>query len=112
MKYFGMIVIVFGISSAHALSLNFRIVEETVQGGKNIQLSLPAKEKIIWQKSDWKCMAMSLRDDWGTFRCRNSKGTEVSSRFNCKVQKTFETSRSFRIAVQQDINVTFSFWCE
>lgn len=101
-----------GFNSAHALNINFKIVEENIRGAKDIKLLLPLKEQVVWEKSDWKCLATSFDDDWGTFRCRSSKNMEVSSRFNCKFQKTFDSSRSFRIAVQKDINVTFSFWCE
>ncbi|MGZ3808641.1 MAG: hypothetical protein ACXVCE_11190 [Bacteriovorax sp.] len=93
-------------------NLIIKTVEEGVNGSKELKIPLPAKEQIVWDKNEWKCKAMSIAHDWGTFRCDTAEGLEVSTRFDCKRHKTFEDSQSFRIAKKKSINITFSLWCE
>ena len=110
---FALVVLAFA-SSAAAKNFVVKVVEQGKPGATDVKVALRSKEQVIWANAGWTCKAMTLSTDkpWGLFRCGRLDGLEVSSRFDCQVQSGFESSRSFRIAKKDELNVTFSFWCE
>lgn len=93
-------------------SLSFKIVEEGVGLPKEVSYPLPVNHQAVWKGTGWKCEAISVSPEWGTFFCKNKAGLSVSTRFHCERNNSFETSRSFAISEGKKYNVGFSLWCQ
>lgn len=113
MKYFTIIASVLFCFSAQAIDLVIRPVDADSKKLADVRLPLPTKkEEVVLERESWKCKAQSITKEWGIFRCENSDGLEVSTRFNCNKAKSFEQHQGFRIAKKGAINLTLSIWCE
>ena len=108
MKHFIIALCLLTCVSAQAISLVIRPVEvigEDAKKSSDIKILMPIKkEKIVLEKDDWKCIAQTYGQNWGTFRCRNSDDLEVSTRFDFDKAKNFEQSQGFRIFKKRGIN--------
>lgn len=97
------------------------LVVKIVEAGKtpiekatmqDVRVPFAGQAKPVFEKSNWICTRTAF-SDWGVFQCVNSKEEfTVSTRFNCKMNKDLESSRSFHLFKKNQLNVTFSLWCE